>query len=220
MSQASASKEETYESQRGSKEKDRQVRNYNLTDLKNNYRANKQANAVLVNGKEINDMETDELINYINGKPKNIYSKNLNKKKKKKMKGKNKNQGEFSLIGQDNSRLLEAIGHQLDHYEESTSDSITNMSNSSYGTDHEQSDPKIKDYIEKEINEIDVNEFNKRIQSVHDESKSKFFCKLAIVNSNTDNIMRSKSKAKQKLKPNISQEWVDSLRLKLDTLIL
>lgn len=118
-------------------------------------------------------METDELINYINGKPqnKNNHSKNLNKKKKKK-KNKDKNQGEFRLIDQDNSRLLEAIGHRLDHYEESTADSITNMSNSSYGTDQEQSDPKIKDYIEKEINEIDVNEFNKRIQSVNDDAKS------------------------------------------------
>jgi hypothetical protein len=122
------------------------------------------SNAVLVNGKEINDMETDELINYINGKPqnKNNHNKNFNKKKKKKN-NKGKVQGEFRLIDQDNNRFLEALGNHIDNFEEST------MSSSSY--DHEQAPPKAEHLFDKEINEIDLNEFKKRIQSVHEVSK-------------------------------------------------
>jgi hypothetical protein len=121
------------------------------------------SNAVLVNGKEINDMETDELINYINGKPqnKNNHNKNFNKKKKKKN-NKSKVTGEFRLIDQDNNRFLEALGNHIDNFEEST------MSSSNY--DHEQAAPKAEHLFEKEINEIDLNEFKKRIQSVHEVS--------------------------------------------------
>ena len=137
------------------------------------FRASKLTNAVVVNGKEITDMETDELINYINGKPqnKNNHNKNLNKKKKKK-KNKEKNQGEFSLIDQNNSRLLEAIGNRLDHYEDSTVDSSRKMSDSSYDVDLEQAAPKIENYINREINEVDVNEFKKRIKQNYNSGNS------------------------------------------------
>ena len=61
--------------------------------LKNKPKGNQKEKPILVNGKELNEMETDDLINYINGKPSgggNSKSNNNSKGKKNKKK-KNKN---------------------------------------------------------------------------------------------------------------------------------
>lgn len=65
----------------------------------NKFKGKGKDKPILVNGKELNQMETDDLINYINGKGNSSESKNKsnNKGKKNKKSKKNKNQGKSHL---------------------------------------------------------------------------------------------------------------------------
>ena len=146
----------------------------------------KKEKTIMVNGKQLNDLETDELINYINGesnqnKPNNNVNKTKAKPAKKKVKGvKNDTKSVLSETIRDHSVV---------------SNNSISLSDTT-GTSSIACEVQAETDLDQDMSETDFNDLKKRFSYDHDQS-----CQES----------KTRSGVRPKLKPNYTKEWIGTI---------
>lgn len=143
----------------------------------------KKEKTVMVNGKHINDLEDEELINYINGgsnpnKPNGSQLKTKAKPEKKKVKGA---KSEAKPVLSETIRDCSVLSNNSISLSDTTTTSST------------MCEVPAETELDKDMNETDFNDLKKRFSYDHDQSCRETKSRLA---------------TRPKLKPNYTKEWI------------
>jgi hypothetical protein len=147
-------------------------------------KSHKKEKSVMVNGKNLNDLETDELINYINGESNNNRQASAKPKPKSKKKPK-----EAAKPTGEPLNLRDSISeHSV------VSNNSISLSDTTKASTSVISVAEVIPDLEKDLNETEFNDIKKRFSYNHESVNSK------------ESINRSG--VRPKLRPNLTKEWI------------